>query len=189
MILISSSSNNFGNKTSSLNFHKFFFLVRTLYNDKSYDMAPKSIVVLDGSENIIFNTSKVENVTINTNRVVLQKFAWKWWNDRNYQSRPAVYNSTPMEQLDLTRDESDYLFYTRNISVSTSGQHHVVVITRKANAFLAFVDGILQSYEDNHEHSDGDVSLNLTLNLPTGDHELTLLSVSLGIINAVGAIS
>lgn len=147
-------------------------------------MAPLSIVMLDESENIIFNTSKVEQVHIDTHRTVIKSnFVWKWWNDRNYGNIPTFHNSTPVEQLALTHDESDYLFYTRNISVSSSGQQNLIVTTQKANGFLAFVDGRLQSHIENYEHDDGVIDLSLSLQLNAGEHELTLLSVSLGLFN------
>lgn len=150
-------------------------------------MAPKSVIMLDGSENLIFNTSRVANASIDTKRTVVQnKFMWKWWNDKNFPNVPVKFNSTPIEQLTLTHDESDYLFYTRNISVDTSGQKNLTIATKRANAFLAFVDESLQSNGGNHQHSDGDFTLQLPLNLKAGDHELTLLSVSLGIDNGVG---
>lgn len=159
-----------------------------MYNDKSYDMAPNSIVMLDGSENLIFNTSKVENVTIDTKRTIIQnKFSWKWWNDRNYPNIPSIYSTTPLEQLALTHDESDYLFYTRNLSVSTSGQQTLIVVSRVANAFLAFVDGTLQSYAGNYQHGQGIFNAHLPLNLQAGNHELTLLSISMGIDSGVGS--
>jgi len=63
---------------------------------------------------------------------------------------------------------------------------NLTIATKRANAFLAFVDESLQSNGGNHQHSDGDFTLQLPLNLKAGDHELTLLSVSLGIDNGVG---
>lgn len=153
-------------------------------------MPPKSIIMLDKSANLIFNTSHVENVTIDTKRSVIQnKFNWKWWNDKNFKNVPAVYNPTPIQQLTLTHDETDYLYYSRNITVTQLGTRNLIVFTRKANAFLVFVDGVLQAHDGDYEHDDGIFVLFFPLNLTVGNHELVLLSVSLGIDSGVIAIS
>lgn len=191
LIFISSNSTNFG--TNDLFFFsiQLIFLVKTLFNNTVYDMAPQSVVIMDGSSSILFNSSHVKPVSIDTKRkVVIDKFTWKWWNDRDASNIPIVKFPTPIEQLTLTQGESDYLYYTRSISVSSSGTFALNIRTEHANGFLVFVDNALQTMNDDHRHdADGPLTLPFNLTLTKGDHTLMLLSVSLGITSSISSKS
>lgn len=94
----------------------------------------------------------------------------------------------PLEQLNLTNDETIYLWYRRNISLTQPSEHSVIEVqTRIANSLLFFLDGQFLGNYDQRSHDQGTVTVNVTLNLtqfhPNQPYLLEILSVSLGIDN------
>jgi hypothetical protein len=94
----------------------------------------------------------------------------------------------PLEQLNLTNDETIYLWYRRNVTLSQpSSQSVVQVQTRRANSLLFFLDGQFLGNFDDRSHAQGTITINVTLNLtqfhPNQQYLFEILSVSLGIDN------
>ena len=108
----------------------------------------------------------------------------------------AVHSATPLEQLNLTHDRSEYLIYVTNLSAasitaaaSARGSEEAELLTidgRISNAYSVFVDGVLVGSGFNAAHSYGSESYEISLNLgssrirPDRPHQLAILSTSLG---------
>ena len=133
----------------------------------------------------VYNSGKVHSAGLPTQRVytsISGKFEWKVWQENVSKLEGAFLATHPLEQLSVTRDHSDYLFYQTDIIGPKTGEVSVMVGSRIANWFVAFIDGQLQSTTGYCTHNEGD--MNYTLNVTTQEgktHQLTLLSVSLGV--------
>ena len=133
----------------------------------------------------IFNSGKVHSVGLPTQRIYTSiggKFPWKVWQENVSNLQYSFFYDRPLEQLRVTDDVSDYLFYQTTVVGTKTGQASLVVGSRIANWFLVFLDGEPQSNVGYCTHNEGDRNYTLTLEMREGQsHELTLLSVSLGV--------
>ena len=133
----------------------------------------------------LFNSGKVRSAGLPTKRVYTSiggKFPWKVWKENISSLQYGFFYDQPLEQLRVTNDVSDYLFYQTTIVGTKTGQVSLVVGSRIANWFLVFLDGEPQSSVGYCTHDEGDRNYTLTLETREGkSHELTLLSVSLGV--------
>ncbi|KAL8149131.1 hypothetical protein AgCh_006222 [Apium graveolens] len=91
------------------------YAARVLFNDKHYNLPPWSIGILPDCHNVVFNTAKVgvqtskmeilsSNVDINS---------WETYNEdiSSMEDSSAFTTSGLLEQINVTRDASDYLWY------------------------------------------------------------------------------
>jgi hypothetical protein len=100
----------------------------------------------------------------------------------------VIPSTTPLEQLNITQDETEYMFYsTYNVDLPAGAT--VWIQGWHANTYSLFVDGkwVGASYDISH-----DVGSNLTqsITIPSsvaaGTHNITILSGSLGLNNGIG---
>ena len=133
----------------------------------------------------VFNSGKVHSSGLPTERVYTSlsgKFPWRVWQENVSSLQGAFTAGHPLEQLNVTNDLSDYLFYQTMITGSETGKVDLVIGSRIANSFLAFVDGQLQSVGGYCTHDKGDMTYTLSVDTEEGrQQQLTLLSVSLGV--------
>jgi hypothetical protein len=108
------------------------------------------------------------------------------------KSDPHTRETTnPPEQTALLFNSSilsDYAWYETDFFVDTDLVRATLFVdTQEANAIVAFVDGIRTGSVDTHRHTEGNVTLSMTLGrLSKGSHKLSLLSESLGYSNLIG---
>lgn len=133
----------------------------------------------------VYNSGKVHSAGLPTKRsytVISGRFSWRVWQENVTDLQGGTIADHPLEQLSVTGDHTDYLFYQTTFVGSTTGKVNVTVDSRIANAFLAFIDGRLQSTAENCTHNEGNTTYTLEVETEAGKlHQLTLLSVSLGV--------
>jgi hypothetical protein len=113
---------------------------------------------------------------------------WKFYSEPSKSNLPKITSPNLLEQLNLTNDETIYLWYRRNVSLARPSAHTVVQVqTRRANSLLFFLGGQFLDHFDNRDHGEGTITatslLNLTQFLPDEQYLFEILSVSLGIDN------
>ena len=133
----------------------------------------------------VFNSGKVNSAGLPTKRTytpVSGQFPWSAWGEDVSHLQGGFTAGRPLEQLNVTQDQSDYLFYQTTILGSVTGSVNLTVGSRIANSLLAFLDGRLQDVEGFCTHDEGDRNYTLSVETLAGKaHQLTLLSVSLGV--------
>ena len=163
-----------------------------LFNNRNISMSAQSVQIYDYNQTLLWNSANVSDININ-NTVILPAAVtgpldWKFYSE-SFQSNVSLIKAVnPLEQLNLTNDETIYLWYRRNISLAhPSLQSTVQVQTRRANSLLFFLGGQFLGKFDNGEHGHGPitatVSLNLSQFLPNRTYLFEILSISLGIDN------
>ncbi|XP_065908051.1 uncharacterized protein [Dysidea avara] len=164
------------------------------YNNMKFVMQPLSIIVLDRMNTILFDSSKVNSTGVRTKRVYTQvnvsMEAFSAWSESIQEfSKGITVQQHPLEQLWVTQDETDYLFYQTEVSKPISDKSNVMmkIDSRRANSLLVFVNDHFCGATDNHEHSAGDITMTVPVDLPDGDKpfNLTILSISLGLHNGI----
>jgi hypothetical protein len=111
---------------------------------------------------------------------------WTFWTEPLPAGLPPhVVSSSPLEQLNITQDQTEYMFYTTTLD-SLPSASILTIDGRCANSYSVFVNGALvaNTFDDSHNMC----SETFTVHLPAfGDTsiELSILSGSLGLNNGV----
>lgn len=99
------------------------------FRGREYASAPESILIVDGSGELLFDTSAVSGSDVPTRSwtpVDEKPFLWTAWSESQSAGRPGVISSSltvgtcvedvcPMEQLRLTQDDTEHALYTTRI--------------------------------------------------------------------------
>ncbi|CAL5399701.1 unnamed protein product [Camellia sinensis] len=126
---------------------------RVTFRGVHYDLLPWSISILPNCKNVVFNTTKVGVQTsqmqmLPTNAELL---SWETFSEdissADEDSKITVVGL--LEQLNVTRDTSDYLWYMTSVEISPSesflhsGQHLTLTVQSAGDALHVFIDGQL----------------------------------------------
>ncbi|KAL0282594.1 UNVERIFIED_CONTAM: Beta-galactosidase 3 [Sesamum angustifolium] len=127
--------------------------VRVMFNNMHYNLPPWSISILPDCRNAIFNTAKVGVQTsqmemLPTNSEI---FSWETYNeDLSSLDDSSTFSTVGLlEQINVTRDASDYLWYTTSVDISSSesflhgGKLPTLVVQSTGHALHVFVNGQL----------------------------------------------
>ena len=116
---------------------------------------------------------------------------WQCWSENltatPQRGRLNVPALSPLEQLNVTDDATDYLFYTTVVTYLPPSST-ITFDGWKSNAYLVFADGVLvgSSFDASHDYDTGKMNVTLTLSRVLQDtFTLAILSVSLGLHNSV----
>ncbi|PON99542.1 Glycoside hydrolase [Trema orientale] len=169
--------------------------VRVLFNNMHYNLPPWSISILPDCRNVVFNTakigvqtSKMEMLPTNT-----EMFSWESYNedvssidDRSTFTAPGL-----LEQINVTRDSSDYLWYITSVDIGASesflhgGELPTLIVQSTGHAVHVFINGQLTGSAFGTRQSrrftyTGKVNLHARIN------RIALLSVAVGLPNVGG---
>ncbi|CAL5338643.1 unnamed protein product [Camellia sinensis] len=126
---------------------------RVTFRGVHYDLLPWSISILPNCKNVVFNTAKVGVQTsqmqmLPTNAELL---SWETFSEdissADEDSKITVVGL--LEQLNVTRDTNDYLWYMTSVEISPSesflhsGQHLTLTVQSAGDALHVFTDGQL----------------------------------------------
>lgn len=165
---------------------------RVTFNKMHYDLPPWSISILPDCKNVAFNTGTVRSKTsvphmLPTNARML---SWETFNEDTSTSDVDARSTVAglLEQLNVTRDASDYLWYTTSVVISPSesflhgGGSPVISVDSAGHALHVFVNGQLagSAYgtKDNRKFT-----FTKSVNLHAGVNSIALLSVAVGLPN------
>ncbi|KAF7127525.1 hypothetical protein RHSIM_Rhsim11G0181200 [Rhododendron simsii] len=163
---------------------------RVRFNNMYYDLPPWSISILPDCENVVFNTAKVGVQTSKTRMLPTDAklLSWETFSEDLSSANDDTDITTVglLEQLNVTRDISDYLWYTTSVDIRASasflrrGQRITLTVQSAGDALHVFVNGQLSgsafgSREYKRFTFTGEV------NLRAGRNIISLLSVAVGL--------
>ena len=157
-----------------------------------FPMNGTSVLILQGGK-LLYDTADVVPATVQRSNAPLSKTAsWQVWKEAVPPPSAVVPGAAyprPVEQLNLTRDLTDYLYYERNFTVTSSTPPSALTLhAATGNAFLLFIDAQYVGACDDHSHPSTTETVTCSIRVPAlavGPHALSLLSVSLGIENGM----
>ncbi|KAJ0591245.1 putative beta-galactosidase [Helianthus annuus] len=158
------------------------------FRNNRYDLPPWSITILPDCKTVAFNTAQVGSKTsaVNWLPTNVNKLVWQTFNEDvasvDSDSRMAV--SGLLDQLSVTRDASDYLWYSTGVVINPSELHGVPSLTveSEGHALHVFVNGKLAgSAFGNGENKK--IKFTGNANLQAGMNKIQLLSVTVGLQN------
>ncbi|KAK6939901.1 D-galactoside/L-rhamnose binding SUEL lectin domain, partial [Dillenia turbinata] len=184
--------------------------VQVIFQNSSYLLPRKSISILPDCKNVVFNTAKVstQSSTRSWEKNQILDAAEKWTEYResvpNFENT-SVRADTLLEQMNTTKDSSDYLWYTSRINQKSSAAQSTVVVDSRGHVLHAFINGALTgssfffdgyvTYRHTYQlnmtlfspgsahgsHKNQSFSLRATVSLNEGVNDIALLSVMVGL--------
>ncbi|KAL9414814.1 hypothetical protein AB3S75_043137 [Citrus x aurantiifolia] len=165
---------------------------RVTFNNREYNLPPWSISILPDCKNVIFNTANVtgqrSHVQMLPTNVTFH--SWETFNEDVFslEDDSTITTVGLLEQLNVTRDTSDYLWYSTSVNISSSnsflhgGERPTLSVQSRGHALHVFVNG----------HLTGSASGTRTfkrftfrgnVNLHAGVNTISLLSIAVGLPN------
>ncbi|ESW08032.1 hypothetical protein PHAVU_009G012700 [Phaseolus vulgaris] len=162
------------------------------FNNRNYDLPPWSISILPDCKTDVFNTAKVK---VQTSQVKMlpyntKLFSWESYDEDLSSLAESSRITSPglLEQLNVTRDSSDYLWYITSIDISSSetflrdGQKPSINVQSAGHAVHVFVNGQFSgsAFGTREQRS---CTFNGPVDLHAGTNKIALLSVTVGLPN------
>ena len=166
--------------------------IKVKYKEYYATMQPMSIIVLDKIYSILYDSSKVNSTGLHTSRIYnkhkvrLNKFS-AWGDGIKGIAKDATIEQHPLEQLKVTQDKTDYLFYQTEVSIPQSDifNFNLAMETRNANGLLVFINEHFEGAVDDHDVNARDIHMTLRIKTNDKPFTLTILSVCLGLSNVI----
>ncbi|XP_020269243.1 beta-galactosidase 8-like isoform X2 [Asparagus officinalis] len=167
------------------------------FNGNSYSLPSWSVSILPDCRSVIFNTAKVVSQTTpaaswHKHKVSIKHYlassAWQWYKEQVGTSTMNSFTRQGLlEQINTTRDRSDYLWYTMSMNLdeelSQSETREVLFhIQSLGHAALLFVNKELAGFGYGN-HDDASFSINKKITLNQGNNTLEILSMMVGLQN------
>ncbi|XP_058206296.1 beta-galactosidase 8-like [Rhododendron vialii] len=131
------------------------------FNDNSYQLPPWFVTILPDCKNVVLNTAKINSLTT-IPKFVRQSSSnavdasggfisgWSWFNEPiGVLSSNAVMKPRLLEQINITADKSDYLWYLLSTNVQVDepflkdGSQTVLHVESLGLALHAYINGKL----------------------------------------------
>ncbi|KAL0360640.1 UNVERIFIED_CONTAM: Beta-galactosidase 3 [Sesamum radiatum] len=165
---------------------------RVLFNNKHYNLPPWSISILPDCKNAVFNTAKVGTQTSQFQMLPSdsQLHSWETYGeDMTSLEDSSTFAATGLlEQINVTRDSSDYLWYITSIDIGSSesflrgGQKPTLTVNSRGHALHVFINGQLAgSAYGTRENTR--FTFTGPVNLQVGTNKISLLSIAMGLPN------
>ncbi|KAK6911894.1 Glycoside hydrolase 35, catalytic domain [Dillenia turbinata] len=165
---------------------------KVAFGNQHYNLPPWSISILPDCKNTVYNTARVgaQSAQMKMTPVVYgHGFDWK-----AYHEEPSSYDDSTftkvglLEQIDTTRDVSDYLWYMTDVRIEPnesflrSGQYPVLTVMSAGHALYVFINGqkagtAFGSLENPK------LTFSQGVNLRAGVNTIALLSIAVGLPN------
>ncbi|KAF7127826.1 hypothetical protein RHSIM_Rhsim11G0181100 [Rhododendron simsii] len=165
---------------------------RVRFNNMYYDLPPWSISILPNCKNVVFNTAKVGVQTSKTQMLPTNAklLSWETFSEDLSSANDDMEFRTVglLEQLNVTRDISDYLWYSTSVDISPSesflrqGQHITLTVQSAGDALHVFANGHLSGSAFGSRES-RKFTFTGKVNLHAGRNTISLLSVAVGLPN------
>ncbi|GJN30378.1 hypothetical protein PR202_gb18679 [Eleusine coracana subsp. coracana] len=165
---------------------------KVVFNNEQYNLPPWSISILPDCKNVVFNTA---TVGVQTSQMQMwadgaSSMMWERYDEEvdSLAAAPMLTTTGLLEQLNVTRDSSDYLWYITSVDVNPSenflqgGKPLSLSVQSAGHALHVFVNGQLQGSAYG-TREDRKVSYNGNANLRAGTNKIALLSVACGLPN------
>ncbi|MCO5561332.1 hypothetical protein L7F22_014953 [Adiantum nelumboides] len=166
------------------------------YNGNTYHIPAWSVSILPDCKSVSFNTAQVNHQTTLMNMKMVEKahvvpfyntkfssFVWESYNEPIGAWGSDAFTRVGLkDQMNTTRDTTDYLWYTTSLYSNSSSSVGRLVIRSLGGSMLVFLNGQLigNGYGN---YDDPNFQLQLPVILKEGENDLALLSTTVGLKN------
>ncbi|ESW32708.1 hypothetical protein PHAVU_001G010900 [Phaseolus vulgaris] len=165
---------------------------RVTFNNRKYDLPPWSISILPDCKTDVFNTARVRFQTTKIQMLPSNSklFSWETYDEdvSSLEESSKITASGLLEQLNVTRDTSDYLWYITSVDISASesflrgGNKPSISVNSAGHAVHVFINGQFSGSAFGTS-ADRTCTFNGPVNLRSGTNKIALLSVAVGLPN------
>nr|XP_043614712.1 beta-galactosidase 16 [Erigeron canadensis] len=150
-----------------------------------YTLPSKSISILPDCKTVIFNTATVSTQVSTRSMEPVIKFdslqQWETFSETVPQfDQASLTSDTLLEQMNTTKDTSDYLWYSMSIQHDLSEDQHMLRVNSFGHALHAYVNGVLVGSQHGTRKAPGFTFEN-NITFSTGINNISLLSVMVGL--------
>ncbi|KAK0576168.1 hypothetical protein LWI29_013142 [Acer saccharum] len=165
---------------------------KVTYNGRHYNLPPWSISILPDCKNEVYNTAKVQVQHLHTQMLPTDsKFlSWETYDEDIFSlgEGSTMTAAGLLEQINVTRDRSDYLWYMTSVDISSSesflqgGQKPTLSVESAGHALHVFINGQLSGSAFGTRES-RQFTFTGPVNLRAGTNKIALLSLAVGLPN------
>ncbi|XP_022844468.1 beta-galactosidase-like [Olea europaea var. sylvestris] len=173
---------------ANYNQHSF---AKVSFGNKHYNLPPWSISILPDCKNTVYNTARVG---AQSGQMKMTpdgtEFSWQSYNEETAASYEDNSFTTVglLEQINTTRDRTDYLWYTTDVKIDDSeeflrgGELPVLTVLSAGHALHIFINGQL-SGTGYGSLENPKLTFSQGVNLRAGVNKISLLSIAVGLPN------
>ncbi|KAL2243239.1 beta-galactosidase-like [Sesamum indicum] len=160
------------------------------FGNMHYNLPPWSISILPDCKNTVYNTARIGAQSAQMKMTPVSKgFSWESYNEETASHDDNSFTMVGLvEQINTTRDNTDYLWYTTDVKIDPSegfmrgGKWPVLTVLSAGHALHVFINGQLSgtaygSLEDPR------LTFSEGVNLKAGVNQIALLSIAVGLPN------
>lgn len=162
--------------------------VKVTFSGTQYELPPWSVSILPDCKREVYNTARVTAPKIHSRMTPVSSFSWQSYIDETPTADDdSTFSATGLyEQLNVTWDYSDYLWYMTDVTLGTNdlgvGADPILSVMSAGHALHVFVNGQLQgSVHGSLEHPQ--LSFSQKVPMRVGVNKISLLSVAVGLAN------
>ncbi|XP_010667155.1 putative beta-galactosidase [Beta vulgaris subsp. vulgaris] len=160
--------------------------VTVTFSGAKYELPPWSISILPDCKKEVYNTARMSAPSYHAKMTPISRFSWQSYLDETPSNADdRSFSGTGLyEQLNVTRDNSDYLWYTTDVTVKRS-EEPILTVMSSGHALNVFVNGQFQGtvYGSLEQPQ---ITFSQKVQLRAGLNKISLLSAAVGLAN-VGA--
>ncbi|CAH9143394.1 unnamed protein product [Cuscuta epithymum] len=165
--------------------------VKVTFQNNQYNLPPWSISILPDCKNVAYNTAKVSSRGSQIRMIpVVEGFSWKSYIEETPTSSDSelIAANHLFEQLNVTRDSSDYLWYMTDVKIASDeeflkdGKYPTLTVGSAGHVLHVFVNG-QSSGTVYGELGNPKVTFTGNVKLKAGINKISLLSVAVGLPN------
>ncbi|XP_038716273.1 beta-galactosidase 5-like [Tripterygium wilfordii] len=163
-----------------------------IFNNRHYHLPPWSISILPDCRMEVYNTAKVG---VQTSQMQMfpantQLFSWMTYGEdiSSLADSSRITSVGLLEQINVTRDNSDYLWYITSVDISSSesflrgGQKPTLAVHSAGHVVHVFINGQFSGSAFGSRENRG-FTFSGPVNLHAGTNKIALLSVAVGLQN------
>lgn len=162
---------------------------KVVYNGRRYELPAWSISILPDCKTAVYNTATVKEPSAPAKMNPAGGFSWQSYSeDTNSLDDSAFTKDGLVEQLSMTWDKSDFLWYTTYVNIDSSeqflksGQWPQLTINSAGHTLQVFVNG--QSYGAGYGGYDSPkLSYSKYVKMWQGSNKISILSSAVGLAN------
>nr|QSM07469.1 beta-galactosidase 3 [Ipomoea batatas] len=170
-------------------------VARVMFNNMHYNLPPWSISILPDCRNVVFNTAKVGAQTSQMEMLPtnFEMYSWETYNEdlSPFDDSSSFTAFGLLEQVNVTRDASDYLWYKTSVDVGSSesflrgGELPTLIVQSTGHALHVFINGQLSGSAFGTRQNRR-FTFKGKVNFRAGTNKIALLSVAVGLPNVGG---
>ncbi|KAJ0026059.1 hypothetical protein Pint_09031 [Pistacia integerrima] len=165
---------------------------KVIFNGRHYDLPPWSISILPDCKNVVFNTATVGVQSVHMQMLPADSklLSWETYDEdvSSLGQRSTMTAAGLLEQVNVTRDTSDYLWYMTSVDIGSSesflrgGQKPTLTIESAGHAVHVFINGQFSGSAFGTRES-RKFTFTGPVNLRAGANKIALLSMAVGLPN------